>query len=397
MVGSSLGNEMPIAKTGHSWLWGTTGEQEWTPALTTGVDWKSLVIPACLPITTDFFPDKHTLQNDYVVSDYLLLPEEHNTETSQSRCYRGDDDYKHHRPLTTQQVYQELICQRLQQGFQVILLPPKVQTANGSQSLPGHSVLRGHTPLQEEKEECRMSIGRIFHTISLSGPVITVTQYRPRHASREVQPIQYVYNLQAPGSTYYETSKVYFFSEKLETFNWSYLDHYICNRGEREYGLKETLKHWRLRLLLLPGCSQMATRQITDAKDTKVRCDIYPDFSTHDEATQREAFLKFLEYMNKIRRPANTRRSKSLGAWGRTSSGVHPQSGLAASAVYPAMASFRQRVSSNLVHDRPQRYHRLRREVSLSVARTAPITAEADLKVGVPLLIQSQNSKIPPS
>lgn len=212
------------------------------------MDWKSLVIPACLPITTDFFPDKHTLQNDYVVSDYLLLPEEHNTETSQSRCYRGDDDYKHHRPLTTQQVYQELICQRLQQGFQVILLPPKVQTANGSQSLPGHSVLRGHTPLQEEKEECRMSIGRIFHTISLSGPVITVTQYRPRHASREVQPIQYVYNLQAPGSTYYETSKVYFFSEKLETFNWSYLDHYICNRGEREYGLKEA------REMVLSGC-----------------------------------------------------------------------------------------------------------------------------------------------
>ncbi|KAH7955787.1 hypothetical protein HPB52_003880 [Rhipicephalus sanguineus] len=82
---SSLGNETPIAKTGHSWLWGTTGEQEWTPALTTGVDWKSLVIPACLPITTDFFPDKHSLQYDYVVSDYSLLPEEHNSEINQIR------------------------------------------------------------------------------------------------------------------------------------------------------------------------------------------------------------------------------------------------------------------------------------------------------------------------
>lgn len=36
LFGSSLGNETPIVETGHSWLWGTTGEQEWTPALTTG-------------------------------------------------------------------------------------------------------------------------------------------------------------------------------------------------------------------------------------------------------------------------------------------------------------------------------------------------------------------------
>lgn len=41
-----------------------------------GVDWKSLVIPACLPITTDYFPDQRSLQYDYVISDYSLLPED---------------------------------------------------------------------------------------------------------------------------------------------------------------------------------------------------------------------------------------------------------------------------------------------------------------------------------
>uniref|UniRef100_A0A6G1S832 DEP domain-containing protein 5 n=1 Tax=Aceria tosichella TaxID=561515 RepID=A0A6G1S832_9ACAR len=35
--------------------WCASGEQEWTPAITTGVDWKSLTMPACLPLTTDFF------------------------------------------------------------------------------------------------------------------------------------------------------------------------------------------------------------------------------------------------------------------------------------------------------------------------------------------------------
>lgn len=392
VFGSSLGNETPIAKTGHSWLWGTTGEQEWTPALTTGVDWKSLVIPACLPITTDFFPDKHSLQFDYVVSDYSLLPEEHNSEIIQRRCYRGEEDYKHHKPLTTLQVYQELICQRLQQGFQIITLPKDTHSMNGTQNAPGHSVLRGHPPPSEEKEECRMSIGRIFHAISLSGPVITVTQYRPRHASREVQPIQYVYNFQPPGSCSYDISRVIFSSEKLETFNWSYLDHYICIRGEREYGLKEALKYWRLRMLLLPGSSQAATRKIIDVKDSKCRCDIYPDFTATDEAMQREAFVRFLETMNRIRWPANTRRSKSVGAWVRASGGpmrlsishqgspltTSPQSGSVSAIVAGA---FRDRVSSNRIHDRPRGLHmeHLRTEVAAPIGKITPGT-DADTK-----------------
>jgi len=48
--------------------------------LFTGVDWKSLTIPASLPITTDYFPDKVSLQNDYVLSEYSLIPEEVNSE-----------------------------------------------------------------------------------------------------------------------------------------------------------------------------------------------------------------------------------------------------------------------------------------------------------------------------
>ena len=45
-----------------------------------GVDWKSLTIPASLPITTDYLPDAVSLHNDYVVSDYSLLPDEVNSD-----------------------------------------------------------------------------------------------------------------------------------------------------------------------------------------------------------------------------------------------------------------------------------------------------------------------------
>uniref|UniRef100_A0A2R5L6X3 DEP domain-containing protein n=1 Tax=Ornithodoros turicata TaxID=34597 RepID=A0A2R5L6X3_9ACAR len=395
VLGSTSNCETPIAKTGHSWLWGTTGEQEWTPALTTGVDWKSLVIPACLPITTDFFPDKHSLQYDYVVSDYSLVPEEHASEINQSRRYRAEEEYKHHKPMSTLQVYQELICQRLQQGFQIIMLIKKPTPSNAARSTPGSSVVRGHPDSTEQKEECRMSIGRIFHTMSLNGPVITVTQYRPRHASREVKPIRYTYEFQAPGSSTYGVAHVTFYSEKLENFNWSYLDHYICIRGEREYGLRETLKYWRLRMLLLPGL-QAATRKIIDHKS---KCDIYPDFTAEDGATQREAFLKFLEIMNRIKRPANTRRSKSVGAWVRKPSKRASVAGttsplpalltqvappLAPSAVSPQTAgpglpSFRERGGSNKVHDRPRSRHLELRSEPGTGGRVSP-AVEADAK-----------------
>ncbi|KAI8435163.1 hypothetical protein MSG28_003534 [Choristoneura fumiferana] len=90
--------------------------------LSTGrVDWKSLTIPACLPITTDYFPDKRSLQNDYLVSDYNLLPDDVNADFAQNRAI-----YKE--PLTTMEVFKELVSHRLAQAlkywrFRTLLLP----------------------------------------------------------------------------------------------------------------------------------------------------------------------------------------------------------------------------------------------------------------------------------
>lgn len=72
------------------------------------MDWKSLTIPACLPITTDYFPDQRSLHNDYVVSDYTLLPEGVNVEYAQNRAIYRE-------PLNTEKVFNELISQRLAQ------------------------------------------------------------------------------------------------------------------------------------------------------------------------------------------------------------------------------------------------------------------------------------------
>jgi hypothetical protein len=47
-------------------LQGSTGEEKWNPDMEIGVDWKSLVRSGLLPITTDFFPDGHSLIHDFL-------------------------------------------------------------------------------------------------------------------------------------------------------------------------------------------------------------------------------------------------------------------------------------------------------------------------------------------
>ncbi|XP_016771452.1 GATOR complex protein DEPDC5 isoform X10 [Apis mellifera] len=292
----------PISSTGNkslTLLWGATGEQEWTPALTTaiiGVDWKSLTIPACLPITTDYFPDKRSLQNDYVVSDYNLLPDDVNTDFAQQRAI-----YK--KPLTTAEVFKELVSQRLAQGFQLIILAQNNKNQSntpGSTTVPAiSSVMRGRQTESEPKEEYLLSIGRIFHKISLFDNCITVTRYRPRHPYPPFN-IHYLYRFHAPHHDTYEVSWISFTTEKLENYNWNYLDHYICTRGHTDFALVEALKYWRFRVFLLP-LHNSAIRKFSEGSS---RCDIYTPLTTSEQVFLLDGFLRFIElWPNKIRRP----------------------------------------------------------------------------------------------
>lgn len=142
------------------------------------MDWKSLTIPACLPITTDYFPDKRSLHNDYVISDYTLLPDDVNFDYADSRAvYR--------KPLSTEEVFREIVSQRLAQGFQLIVFeekntqPAQAPCCGGYKQQKPYSVLGIIAPTEVMKEYL-LSIGRIFHRITLTGSVITVTGYRPR-------------------------------------------------------------------------------------------------------------------------------------------------------------------------------------------------------------------------
>lgn len=239
-------------------LWGVTGEQEWSPALTTGVDWKSLTIPACLPITTDFFPEEASLKNDYVFSMYSLLPEDIQMDFAVIRSNQKA-------PMTATDVHRELISQRLSQGFQAITVSKKQTTPLSDDITPMTGPLRALTPRlgshPELKCEQLLSIGRIFHKIILNGSSIEVNQYRPRHLYQP-KSVQYRYRFRTPFTSMYNDETLSFTTEKLENFKWNYLDQYVCARGHPDYPLLEDLKYWRFRMLLLPKDDNVTKRII---------------------------------------------------------------------------------------------------------------------------------------
>ncbi|XP_069135041.1 LOW QUALITY PROTEIN: GATOR complex protein Iml1-like [Argopecten irradians] len=343
-----LNNHISNKDGQRSWVWGPTGEQEWSPNMTTGhdwrpleydkaassrsclvkpilnadinskkfcacisVDWKSLTIPASLPITTDYFPDKKSLQTDYVFAAYGLLPEQDSDYEGDYQSLSTDLKFFKRKNLTSKQVFKELVSQRLSQGFQVIV--NNSQRSKAQQVALGSSPQYQHTvglirarPRTEQSEECYLSIGRIFHKVAVMGPDITVTRYSPRHPGPELK-LPYCYRFQAPDSHSYDVSWSEFRNEKLENYNWNYLDQYICTRGEGDYGLMESLKFWRSRFLIMP-CNNAATKKIIDGHP---RCDIYEEKSMAENQNLIHGFVRMMEILNRLKRTA--KRSKLSG------------------------------------------------------------------------------------
>ncbi|KAG5666359.1 hypothetical protein PVAND_014392 [Polypedilum vanderplanki] len=334
-------------------LWGATGEQCWTPQLTTGVDWKSLTIPACLPITTDYFPDKRSLNNDYVLSIYTLLPDDVNADFMRLRAVQR-------KPLSTEEVFKELVSQRLAQGFQLIILPDHLQTQNKPATAPccgGSIQIKGSVvaPITiEQTKEYLLSIGRIFHKIALNDKEIKITRYRPRHPYPPIN-VDYRYRFHAPNHDTYEVSGVNFTTEKLENFNWNHMDQYICTRGDFDFMLLEQMKYWRYRMYLLPKEDLIMKRIMEENIEN---CDIYTQETTL--AMQKiliEDFLKFVEtHLNKIKRVKKPKGSPTTSHLTRrrhsTSTSIHSRPPAVNQNQALQNSPFRERVGSNRFPER---------------------------------------------
>ncbi|KAM3724635.1 GATOR complex protein [Dirofilaria immitis] len=286
------------------WAWGSTGEEKWNPDVEIGVDWKSLVRTALLPLTTDFFPDGRSINADYVVKAHQLP-----VYFDSLREWLGDskcDDLEGLRNL----VFDQLVCQRLQRGFQIVLLNKKmIHAAIGISE--EQSERMENTKMVSR--ECFLSFSRTYHRLYMEGDGITVVQFLPRsEESQESLEVakrrEYTYQLQIPHSPQYILCSTRFQKYDLSNLNWSLLDTQLQNRYVPRL-FWDDMKCFASRFLLTPLCTSI-TKAITNERNGG---DKYMAlFDSSFSRRQEEGFLKFVEVVNRLRRKTLLRHKRLM-------------------------------------------------------------------------------------
>ncbi|KAK0420767.1 hypothetical protein QR680_014874 [Steinernema hermaphroditum] len=344
------------------WAWGSTGEEKWNPEMEIGVDWKSLVRSALLPLTNDFFPDASILSKGRRDNDAVkMYPHLKNHDTDakidmdtkcgyilqeHQVCLDFDlmkqwlppnsviSGHKDENVLLANLLFDQLICQRLQRGYQIVLLPKEMI----------RSAIRhmGHTQRESVgtniHRECTLSFNRFYHRIALVLPKdIFVTQFVPADCDtavifgpngeavassmerKSMSPFgtpkydptsheshdyfeelsreevkQYNYLFKVPDSARYISSVTSFKHHNLDKLNWSCLDtHLQSRRGSTLF--KEGMKCFSSRFLMVPSKSE-ETKKIGARKDSG---NAY--MSTLNTEEQEDNFMAYIEWLNNLR------------------------------------------------------------------------------------------------
>ncbi|XP_033123560.1 GATOR complex protein DEPDC5-like [Anneissia japonica] len=268
--------------------WGVTGEQALTPFTLTGLDRKSLTITACFPITTDFFPDKCTLESEYCEGNY---------------CIAVDDTTSMHK-MNTEAVFKELVSQRLIQDFQLVISP------DGAGDLLSLSGTRNSLVTNEKKNQYVLSYGSTFHSITLSQDgSIDVVRYVPRKRQK-LPELVYKYHLWHPGRDCFLLTNMKVRHKPVENNEWNHRDSYVACRGTQtsDFELKESLKFWRSRFLLLPS----PVAYIKKLSNSSNKFDVFEKLKENQCQQLLEGFIRFIEGLNRIRRPQRSGRSTRI-------------------------------------------------------------------------------------
>eukprot|EP00127_Corallochytrium_limacisporum_P003165 Clim_evm14s147 gene=Clim_evmTU14s147 len=228
----------------------------------TGPNWDALCEPACLPITTDYFPDAGDLHGKFNEHNYTLYPAVLDSISKEKS-----------KVAITDLAMRALVSQRLAQGFQLIMSTGSSQFSQREYPLASGGGRRKSGI--ESSERFRLSFGRIYHIISRDGELIDVKRYSRGSASDTVMtgpvsqrarslhmdPISQDYTYSLIGSASHNTlRKAKFIHEPHMDHQWNYIDQLII--GNLSMPVDESsggIKIWR---------SRFAKMQVSDEKQS---------------------------------------------------------------------------------------------------------------------------------
>lgn len=213
------------------------------------VKWRSMTSPACLPLTTYYFPTDADLAAKWQEYPHTTSI---SSETTSFMLKRAAST------TPALAVLREMASQRLAQGFQFIV-PTGKEIAASSRSLndPRHFTLRHPSELLQPGNLSAgnpifLSMSNQIHRISYdrSAGAIDVKRY-VRKTEYSTEGIDYeccIWPRHSPG---YQTVKARFSYPSFGSYNWTYLDSLIAGYVDEQ--LVESLRYWRTRFVLVPS------------------------------------------------------------------------------------------------------------------------------------------------
>jgi len=266
------------------------------------VKWFSLATPACLPLTTDFFPSSQHLAERYGEYSYILSP-----FVDDANIF-VDYGVKDMRSLDI--LLMELVYHRLAQGFQIVVLTesPDMHAQKGPSVKGAASGSFGKTLSATDADRkviasndagmwTHSSIGKHIY-LSLGDHVhhlahdslaqnIEVKRYVLK-SSRTAPSASYHFALCLRDGVDFCSQAVQFQDSRLINYNWNYLDHLIAGYQEE---MTDALRFWRTRFLLIPSDSPPLQSSLV-LPSTEI---------LDDEELRLAGFSKFLEVFEKSR------------------------------------------------------------------------------------------------
>ncbi|KAG9288504.1 hypothetical protein G9A89_015710 [Geosiphon pyriformis] len=246
------------------------------------IKWTSLCTPACLPLTTDFFPPINE-QGAYHEYTYTISVDPEGFTIQQ------DDNTSEERK--TEMLLKEMISQRLAQGYQLIIPSsasiPNSKPSKGSENnhidISKSIIEAGKSTTWKEQQPmpnlfsasipCYLSMGHQVHILTFdpSGQNVEVKRYL-RKTQYSSNPIPYSCVVWPKYQDNYETRNV-LFNYPHSDYKWNYVDQLVA--GYQDV-LLETLKFWRTRFILIPmenfpnNATLISTNENLDEEEVRV-------------------------------------------------------------------------------------------------------------------------------
>lgn len=222
------------------------------------IKWKSLCSPACLPLTTDYFPSEQELIDEYQEYNYTVSLNLDGSNVSVS-----------------DNLIQELISQRLMQGFQLVIGLPNIP--NGKLSPIG-------------SRSWTLIMGQQIHRLQYDPAAQNVEVKRlVKKSSYLADSFDYSCDIWTKYSSAFIARYLTFRYPSSSKYAWNYLDQVISGYQEE---LTESLRYWRARFIFVP------------MKPLPPNIHVYTQASNEnftDEELHLAGFMKFIELLRKVR------------------------------------------------------------------------------------------------